>query len=100
MKSSTHLRLALLVCDKPVPNVLKTEGDYLAIYGRWLHRTLDNYKKDGSRDALDFTLDGYDVVNKREYPTLDDYDGIVITGSGEYESYLIQGSLNTESVIL
>jgi len=81
MKSKSPLRLALFMCDTPIPNVLKTEGNYLAIYGKWLRRALDNYKKDGNRDTLDFTLDGYDVVKKMEYPTLDDYDGIVITGS-------------------
>lgn len=77
---STKLRLALLICDRPIPNVIEREGDYHDVYGNYLRRSLDVYQKE-SGNRIDFQLDGYDVRFKDEYPNLDDYDGIVITGS-------------------
>jgi len=77
---SAKLRLALLICDRPIPNVIEREGDYYDIYGNYLRRSLDVYQKE-SGNRKDFQLDGYDVRFKDEYPNLDDYDGIVITGS-------------------
>ena len=81
----TKLRLALLICDKPIPNVLEHEGDYNVVYGSYLRRSLDVYQKESNR-KIDFQLDGYEVRFKEEYPNLDDYDGIVITGSGSWPS--------------
>lgn len=79
---TTKLRLALLVCDTPIPGVLERDGDYNKVYGDYLRRSLNVYKKEGDKD-VDFQLDGFDVRFKEEYPNLDEYDGIVITGSGE-----------------
>jgi hypothetical protein len=71
-------RLALLVCDIPVPAVLKDHGEYPKIYDRLFRASLP----DG---LADFALDPYDVRYAKEYPQMGDidaYDGIVITGSG------------------
>lgn len=71
-------RLALLVCDIPIPEVRKDHGDYQKIF--------DSLFRASMPDGLaDFTLDPYDVRYAKEYPQtgdLDTYDGIVITGSG------------------
>ncbi|KAN0126047.1 Class I glutamine amidotransferase-like protein [Russula decolorans] len=70
-------RLALLVCDTPIPAVIKDHGEYPAIFGRLFRTSLP----DG---IADFAMDPYDVRNAKEYPKmdiLDTYDGIVITGS-------------------
>jgi len=77
---STRLRLALLICDTPIPNVLEREGNYHQVYGSYLRRSLDVFQEE-SGEKINFQLDGYDVRFKEEYPNLDDYDGIVITGS-------------------
>jgi GMP synthase-like glutamine amidotransferase len=72
------LRLALLICDTPLPSVVQTHGDYLAIFTRFFKASLPD-------PQVEFSLDGFDVVNKQEYPPLDtEYDGIVISGSGEH----------------
>ena len=71
-------RLALLVCDIPIPEVKKDYGEYPMIFGRLFRTSLP----DG---VADFAMDAYDVRNAKEYPQtdlLDTYDGIVITGSG------------------
>jgi hypothetical protein len=72
-------RLALLVCDTPIPEVKKDHGEYPTIFGRLFRTSLP----DG---IADFAMDPYDVRIAKEYPKadiLDTYDGIVITGSGE-----------------
>jgi hypothetical protein len=71
-------RLALLVCDTPIPAVVKDHGEYPVIFNRLFRKSLP--------DGLDFALDSYDVRCAMEYPTegvLDTYNGIIITGSGE-----------------
>jgi hypothetical protein len=69
--------LALLVCDVPVPEVVKDYGEYPIIFDRLFRTSLP----DG---VSDFTFHSYDVRNAKEYPpkdVLDTCDGIVITGS-------------------
>jgi hypothetical protein len=71
-------RLALLVCDIPVPAVRKYYGEYPKIFDTLFRASLP----DG---LADFVLDPYDVRYAKEYPQMDGidaYDGIVITGSG------------------
>ncbi|THH07008.1 hypothetical protein EW145_g3685 [Phellinidium pouzarii] len=69
------VKLALLLCDTPVPAVVKTRGTYLDIFRDQLHYS--------NPDAtFPFTLDGYDVVTAQEYPDLNEnYTGILISGS-------------------
>ncbi len=70
------MRIALLICDTPVPAVVETRGTYLEIYRDFLRR---------SNPSASFELDGYDVVRAQAYPDLNSepsYQGIVITGSG------------------
>ena len=76
-------RLALLVCDIPIPDVRKEHGEYPTIFDRLFRTSLP----DG---CSDFALDPFDVRNAKEYPqvdALDAYDGIVITGSGDALSF-------------
>lgn len=69
------IHLAVLLCDTPVPAVLKEDGDYHRIFDTWL----------GSVSfSVDYTLEAFDVVSKMEYPPDDaQYDGIILTGSGQ-----------------
>jgi len=70
-------RLALLVCDIPIPEVVKEYGEYPMIFDRLFRSSLPN-------GLADFVLDAYDVRNAKKYPQLDlpdTYDGIIISGS-------------------
>ncbi|KAJ3558428.1 hypothetical protein NM688_g930 [Phlebia brevispora] len=68
-------RLALLLCDTPIPAVQATDGDYSAIFHELLQKSLPN-------PSAPFVLDSFDVKNKMEYPDdVDKYDGILMTGS-------------------
>jgi len=72
------LSFAVLLCDTPNPAVLAEYGDYLAIFKRFL-------KSSSPDSSIEYTVDGFDVVNKQEYPSLEDnYDGILLTGSGVF----------------
>jgi hypothetical protein len=71
-------RIALLVADTPIPTVLQAQGDYEAIFTRL-------FEASKPADVPQFRLDAFDVRTKMEYPPesiLDEYAGIVITGSG------------------
>jgi len=77
------LRLALLICDIPIPTVREQFGTYLDIFTSYLHNSLSATDRAGS---IEFTLEGHDVVNGL-YPKPEDltgdnaFDGILITGS-------------------
>lgn len=72
------LRLALLVNDTPVQPVVEAFGGYSVIYKRWLELS-----KPSNSDNVTFTLKPFDVVNQPGiYPNPEDYDGIILTGSG------------------
>ncbi|KAI0266443.1 class I glutamine amidotransferase-like protein [Gloeopeniophorella convolvens] len=70
-------RLALLVCDIPIPAVVADYGEYPRIFRELFRASLP-------QDLADFVLDPYDVRYTMTYPSevaLDTYDGVVITGS-------------------
>lgn len=74
------VRIAVLTCDLPIPAVIREFGDYLEIYTVWLRNSL----KAGLGDTVDpdshFIVHGYDV-RAMQYPDLNEYDGVIITGS-------------------
>ena len=78
-------KIALLLCDTPAaPSILQEHGDYNRIYNTLLTQSLPDKLKQKPEDV--FIMDGYDVVNKRHYPTeqqLDGYACLILTGSGE-----------------
>jgi len=75
--SPTPIRIALLICDTPLPSVVQSYGEYHSIFTALLTRSLP---EGVSKDS--FALDPYDVEHKMEYPAdLDGYDAIMLTGS-------------------
>jgi hypothetical protein len=78
MSPSTHrpLRLALLLCDTPLPAVLAEHGNYTLIFDELLRASMPA--------GATYVLSSYDVVHKMEYPPPDEeWDGVLLTGSGE-----------------
>lgn len=67
------MRLALLICDIPIPSILAEEGDYTKIYSTWLNE---------SQPGFEYVMDAFDVKSKMGYPPDDiHYDGFILTGS-------------------
>ncbi|TFK37013.1 class I glutamine amidotransferase-like protein [Crucibulum laeve] len=81
---SKPISLALLVCGALQGKVYAENGDYLAVFSRFLDASLPDASSSPSSSSIKFTLDPYDVVESMTYPTdaqLDTYDGLLITGS-------------------
>ena len=68
-----NAQVPLLVCGKLVGPALDILGDYNDVYFKFLHDT--------KPDAVQFTMDAFDVVHRMEYPDETKYDAIVLTGS-------------------
>jgi len=71
------IRIALLITDTPIPEVVATHGDYHSIFNTWLTSSLAANHRDAQ---VEFVLDGYDVI-KGDFPDPQAYDAMVITGS-------------------
>ncbi|KAI0343866.1 class I glutamine amidotransferase-like protein [Trametopsis cervina] len=71
------IRLALFICDTPIPTVLAQDGDYTEIFGNLWQKS---FPKDDP--SLKYEMDSFDVRNKMEYPEdIDRYQAVVYTGS-------------------
>ena len=70
-----QFRIAVLLCDVPIPSVKAAHGDYGDVF-RELFRNSD--------PNANFVVDKFDVRDKQEYPENPDlYDAVLLTGSGE-----------------
>ncbi|WWD20825.1 hypothetical protein CI109_105302 [Kwoniella shandongensis] len=89
MSSKRIVRVALLITDTPLPAVVAENGTYLDIFRRWLSESLASYPDESVRAGTELIVDGYDVVDKQEYPPSaklvdgapDAYDCVMMTGS-------------------
>ncbi|OCH88016.1 class I glutamine amidotransferase-like protein [Obba rivulosa] len=73
---SAPIRVALFLCDTPIPTVRATDGDYTDIFNALLRSSFP------SNSATEFSLEPYEVREKMEYPDkVDDYRAIILTGS-------------------
>jgi GMP synthase (glutamine-hydrolysing) len=78
---SNHLRVAVLVCDTPIQPVLEQYGDYYAIFQALMKQ---GFKDLELSDEVDVEFSGYHVVNNPQFPKLQDYDALLMTGSSEF----------------
>jgi len=78
---SPPLRIAILECDTPLEKTRAKYGGYGGVFKTLLRAGADalKYPNLSSTEGLDITT--WDVVTKQEYPSLDDIDAILITGS-------------------
>ncbi|KAI9928363.1 hypothetical protein ASPWEDRAFT_38807 [Aspergillus wentii DTO 134E9] len=79
---ASPLRIAVLECDTPVPNADVKYGGYRGVFATLLKESataLGQPEKLNPESGLDIT--GWDVVDKQEYPDLEDVDALLLTGS-------------------
>ncbi|KAH5327296.1 hypothetical protein HBI12_075740 [Parastagonospora nodorum] len=74
----TPLRIAILECDTPLPSVVEKYGRYDRIFSALLETAAEGL---GLSPKKDLVLSGFDVVDKQEYPNLDEIDAVLISGS-------------------
>lgn len=77
-KMKTPLRIAILECDTPLPDIVERFGRYDRIFSALLETAAKGL---GLSPKHDLQMRGYDVVDKQEYPNLYDIDAILISGS-------------------
>ncbi|KAL5504984.1 hypothetical protein ACEPAH_7647 [Sanghuangporus vaninii] len=83
VRNIVPIKLALLLCDTPVPAVLSAKGTYLDVFRELLRLSYPSSRPENEQSPLPFILDGFDVVSAQEYPDLDkgEYSGVLISGS-------------------
>jgi hypothetical protein len=91
------IRLALLLCDTPIDTVRASHGTYTDVFQSYLSSSLQTSgfaDDDGEGAKVAMEMKSYDVVEKGEFPgedELEGLDGVVLTGSGEFEGKREQG---------
>lgn len=80
------LRIAILECDTPLAGARAKYGGYGGVFSALLSAGADALDSPNlsSKQGLDLTT--WDVVEAQKYPSLDDIDAILITGS-RYNSF-------------
>ena len=75
------LRIAILECDEPIGRTKEKYGGYGNLFKELLHAGEDKVaEKDGvKRPELDITK--FDVVKTEHYPSLENIDAVLLTGS-------------------
>ncbi|KAI0777649.1 class I glutamine amidotransferase-like protein [Trametes elegans] len=71
-------KIAVLLCDTPLPAILASEGDYGAVFAKLFRKSLQAV----GDPKVEFDIDSYDVRNDKVYPeNVDQYDAVLLTGS-------------------
>jgi hypothetical protein len=74
----TPLRIAILECDTPLPDIVAKYGRYDRIFSTLIEAAAEGLSLSPKKDLV---LSGFDVVDKQEYPSLEDIDAVLISGS-------------------
>ena len=75
------LHIAILECDTPQPNANAKYGGYGGVFTVLLKAGADALGHPGLTSSSGLSLSVYDVVTKQEYPSLEDIDAVLLTGS-------------------
>lgn len=79
------LRIAILECDTPLPNINHRYGGYGGVFRTLLTASAKTLHQSGQLDlATGLDISRWDIVNGTEYPRLDDIDAVLLTGSSTY----------------
>ena len=79
-RQMTPTRIAILDCDPLTEPIRKRYGDYGGVVVAFLRAGAEHV----GLPLDDFTLSVWDVVERQDYPALDEVDSILITGSSTY----------------
>ena len=91
MAPNPHLRIAILEADTPIGQTKEKYGGYGGVFTALLQAGAEHIGI--PLDQLVFSK--YDVVTKMEYPSLDEIDAVLITGSStcvDFPSLVEHGS--------
>ncbi|KAJ3016188.1 hypothetical protein HKX48_004171 [Thoreauomyces humboldtii] len=74
-----RLRVALLVCDTPLPIVVETAGDYVVLFGKLFDKANQVYS--ATTLPLELEIVAFDVTRLEEPSDIHAFDAYVLTGS-------------------
>ena len=77
------LRIAVLECDTPLERTRHEYGGYGGVFKSLLTSGAAALSKETSSDSVKLDISTYDVVNTESYPSLDNVDAVLLTGSRE-----------------
>jgi hypothetical protein len=75
---NSPLRIAVLECDTPLPDIIEKYGRYGPIFSTLLETAAEGL---GLSPEKDLEMSAFDVVDKQEYPDLEIVDAVLISGS-------------------
>ncbi|KAE8834946.1 hypothetical protein PTNB85_06279 [Pyrenophora teres f. teres] len=75
------LRIALLECDELVGDLKKEYGSIGNLYKIFLEAAAVKLEGSGLHERPILDISSYDVVNKQEYPDVENIDAVFLTGS-------------------
>jgi GMP synthase-like glutamine amidotransferase len=78
---SSPLRIAILECDTPVPEVHKRYNGYGGVFSTLLKSSAKTLHLD---PETDLEITAFNIVDDDKYPKLEDVDAILLSGSSAY----------------
>ena len=76
-----RLRIAILECDEPVGKTKERYGGYGNLFQELLENSAEHIARTSSDKRPVLEMTNFDVVNKMQYPRLEDVDAVLLTGS-------------------
>jgi hypothetical protein len=87
------LRIAILECDTPLPKTKEIYGGYGGVFENLLKRGAQALDEPSLDPEAGFRITKYQVVDiPSHYPSLDDIDAILITGSSMLQHWHFLGT--------
>ena len=75
------IRIAVLECDTPIGKTKEKYGGYGNLFKELLENGAKKYAEANSGKVPELDISKFDVVNTEHYPSLDDVDAVLLTGS-------------------
>jgi len=82
--STSPLRVAILECDTPIGNTKEKYGGYGNLFKELLHNGAQEVREKDAVQVPELDVRKYDVVNDELYPSLEDVDAVLLSGSREF----------------
>ncbi|GKU11096.1 unnamed protein product [Fusarium langsethiae] len=76
-----NFRIAVLECDTPLPAVVEKRGPYGDVFRALLDRGLKHETLRDKAKDVSYEISRWDVVTAQEYPSIEEVDGFLLTGS-------------------
>lgn len=89
--------LAVLECDTPIEPVVERLGTYGQIFDAFVRRGLEGYTADGGTKEIDLKVLQIQAVDQEPFPSLDEVDCLMLTGSSKIGPFLSLKSHKTNA---